>query len=308
MNRLDRRKRLEALPGWSWDVYSDQWEEGFSYFKEFVHEHGHARVPQRYKTKDGYPLGSWTSRQRHRRKSMEPDRRQRLEMSGWSWDVRLDEWEEGFSHLKEFVDREGHCQVPQLHKTKDGYPLGVWLTHQRSLKDTMEPDRRLRLEALPDWSWNAISDKWEDGFFYLKEFVEREGHSRVPQPYETDDGYPLGVWVYNQRRNKDKMNLNRRQRLEALPDWSWNVRSDKWEKRFSYLKEFVEREGHCRVPYSHKTDDGYPLGVWVYNQRRDKDKMNPHRRQRLEALPGWSWDVRSDPKWEPQDYAVVGPI
>jgi superfamily II DNA or RNA helicase len=290
----DRRQYLEMLPGWSWDIYSDQFEEGFSHLKEFVEREGHCRVPQRYKTDDGYQLGTWTSNQRQDKGKTSLDRQQRLEaLPGWSWDVRSDQWQEGFSHLEEFVKQIGHCRVPQLYKTKDGYPLGVWLTHQRKLKDKMESNRRQRLEALPRWSWNAISDQWEDGFFYLNEFVNEHGHCRVPQPYETDGGYPLGVWLNNQRRNKDKMNLNRQRRLEALPDWSWNLRSGKWEKRFSYLKEFAEREGHCRVPYNHKTDDGYPLGVWVYQQKRFKDKMNSHRRRRLEVLPGWSWDIQN---------------
>jgi hypothetical protein len=79
--------------------------------------------------------------------------------------------------------------------------------------------------------------------------------------------------------------------VEALPGWVWAVHSDAWEERFSHLKKFSEREGHCRVPQRYKTDDDYRLGLWVANQRKAKDTMEPDRRQRLEALPGWVWKV-----------------
>jgi superfamily II DNA or RNA helicase len=290
----DRRQRLEALSGWSWDPFSDQWEEGFSYLKEFVEREGHCRVSQDYETNDGYRLGAWVGYQRNRKDEMEPDRRQSLEsLPGWSWDARVDRWEEGFCYLKEFVEREGHCRVSQTHTTDDGYRLGSWVSNQRTIKDRMEPDRLQRLEALPTWSWNARSDKWPKGFSYLKEFAEREGHCRVPYGFKTDDGYRLGIWVQNRRKDKNKMEPDRRQRLESLPGWSWDAHSDKWQKGFSYLKEYSKREGHCRVPATYKTDDGYSLGTWVYNQRKNKDKMNSHRRQRLEAFPGWSWDALS---------------
>jgi hypothetical protein len=66
---------------------------------------------------------------------------------------------------------------------------------------------------------------------------------------------------------------------------------DRWEEGFSYLKEFAEREGHCRVPARHKTDDGYRLGRWARRQREEKDTIDPLPRQRLESLPGWSWKI-----------------
>ena len=172
---------------------------------------------------------------------MDPDRWQRLEaLPGWSPDPIVDKWAEGFSHLKQFSDREGHCRVPHLYKTDDGYRLGLWVGKRRA--DTMDLDRRQRLEALPGWSWDPFADKWEEGFSRLKQFAEREAHCRVAGAYEADDGYRLGTWVANQRSEKDTMDLDRRQRLAALPGWSWDASVDKWAEGFSHLKQFAERE------------------------------------------------------------------
>jgi hypothetical protein len=66
------------------------------------------------------------------------------------------------------------------------------------------------------------------------------------------------------------MKPDRRERLEALPGWSWNAFSDKWAEGFSHLKRFSERVGHCRVSQSYRTDEGYRLGQWVSIQRANK--------------------------------------
>ena len=89
------------------------------------------------------------------------------------------------------------------------------------------------------------------------------------------------------------MPAERRQRLEALPGWIWDVSHAQWEDGFAALEQYVEEHTHARVIGTYKTADGYALGSWVATQRATKDTMPAERRQRLEALPGWVWKVKS---------------
>jgi hypothetical protein len=116
----------------------------------------------------------------------------------------------------------------------------VWVGAQRRfrVKGTLEADREKRLGDLPGWTWNARADKWEQGFSRLREYVERNGHSRVPVAY-TVDGYPLGQWVVTQRHfhSKGTLEADREQRLRDLPSWTWDPFADQWEEGFSRLRE-----------------------------------------------------------------------
>jgi superfamily II DNA or RNA helicase len=329
----NRRQRLEALPGWSWDPHSQSWEESFAYLEQFADQHGHSRVPSKYVTDDGYKLGVWVAVQRNVKVSMEipPDRIQRLEtLPGWSWFALEDRWEQYFSRLRLFVDREGHSRVPRGYKTEDGLRLGQWVGRQKGFfcDGKIVPERRQRLESLPGWVWPRQSDRWEkgfaelkqapeadrleaqweEGFAHLKQFSEREGHSQVASHYKTEDGHYLGIWVRRQRQKKASaisFFVDRQQRLEALPGWTWTPKLDnynaRWEEGFANLKQFSEREGHSNVQNDCKGDNGFPLGPWVLRQRIHRIRMNPHRRQRLEALPGWTWTPKLDnynARWE----------
>jgi Helicase associated domain len=118
----------------------------------------------------------------------------------------------------------------------------------------MESDRRQRLEALPGWSWDPNLERWEEGFAKLVQFSKQNGHSQVPVGYGSDDGYRLGIWVQTQRYS-ESLDRERRKRLEALPGWSWDPHSDRWEEGFAHLQQFLDREGNSRVPVHHKTEN-----------------------------------------------------
>jgi hypothetical protein len=194
------------------------------------------------------------------------------------------------------VAQKGHAKVPNDDKRADGYRIGFWVSNQRTKKDKMSSARKARLEVLPGWSWDPLADKWEEGFGYLKEYADREGHCKVSHSHITADGYRLGQWVGSQRTRKNSMSAARKARLEALQGWVWAERAigekKHWDEWFQDLKKFTVLEGNCLVPTRHKTPDGYRLGLWVSNQRRSKDDLSLERKARLEALPGWVWRVK----------------
>ncbi|WP_243706792.1 DEAD/DEAH box helicase [Mycobacterium marinum] len=302
----DRQRRLQDLPGWTWNVRADQWEEGFTRLLDYIENEGDARVPVSYRI-DGYPLGEWVSSQRDRHNSgiLQAHRERRLEdLPGWSWGMRhpnAAKWEDSFSRLLDYVKRHGDARVPRSY-TIDGYPLGVWVGNQRQKNrqgKQLGADRQRRLQDLPGWTWDTFADWWEEGFTQLLSYAARNGDARVPRSYEAD-GYPLGEWVKEQRtyHNRGKLEADRERRLEELPGWSWDLLADRWEEGFSRLLDYAKGNGSAFVPVSCQVDD-FRLGAWAATQRnfRKRGLLDADRERRLEELPGWSWDLLAD-RWE----------
>ena len=98
---------------------------------------------------DGYQLGQWVSRQRFKKESLSEDRYRRLDELGFVWEsIKNLQWEDGFSSLKQFKEREGHCLVPAIH-LEDGYRLGKWVSHQRTGFDDLPKDCLLYTSPSP---------------------------------------------------------------------------------------------------------------------------------------------------------------
>ena len=225
---------------------------------------------------------------------LEPDKVKRLEsVPGWLWRVRTSTlWRRRYDALVAFAKREGHARVPIDH-IEAGLKLGGWVSFKRTLKrEGRSPAYRVRLlNQVPGWSWEPEQEAWDRGYAVLVKFCAREGHACVPTQHVEDD-FELGVWVKWQRRQfkTDRLPIDRARRLEALPGWVWEAFEAQWERAYALLVDFVEREGHYRIPREY-WPGGFRLAKWATQQRRRRraGKLDAGRVARLAKIAGWSW-------------------
>lgn len=206
-------------------------------------------------------------------------------------------WEFWYGLLEKYVAEKGHTRIAALDRY-EGLRLGQWVTQQRyhRNKGNLAADRSRRLEEFPDWTWDAVTDQWEDGYRHLQTYVEQHGDALVSQSYLCDDGYRLGSWVTIVRSDyrSGDVSEERQIRLEALPGWTWAPRDARWEQGFQKLQEYVTAHRHARVVRTRSSPtDEVNLGSWVQTQRsrHKRGVLEPERASRLEELPGWAWEA-----------------
>ncbi len=78
--------------------------------------------------------------------------------------------------------------------------------------------------------------------------------------------------------------------VAAKPDALPPSAEQRFNRAYSALACFVEREGHSDVPMDQR-EQGWLIGVFAHNMRHvhAAGHLEPDRRAALEALPGWHW-------------------
>jgi hypothetical protein len=289
----ERRRRLEALPGWTWNLRESKWDRAYQALASFAEREGHARPTIRHQ-ESRVRLGQWVNVQRtlFGKGTLRADRIAALEsVPGWVWDANDADWEAGFDALAAFVEREGHADVPGS-RIEDGYPLGTWVASNRTdgKAGRLAPSRAARLEALPGWVWSRRQDKWDAMYAEARRLSGHRDSDGV-------DADAVRRWLGKQRAayRDGRLAVERQEMLEQLPGFSWTEQEDRWARTYDVLAAFVAREGHANVPQRH-VEAGVGLGAWVNAQRRQfaQGDLDTTRRKRLESIPGWSWSVLED--------------
>ncbi|MFG2903062.1 Helicase associated domain protein [Streptomyces zaomyceticus] len=155
-------------------------------------------------------------------------------------------------------------------------------------------------------SFNVIDTErqdWARGWAWLKAYVEREGHARVPYGHR-ESVFPLGQWVAEQRRayGAGEMSGQRAGRLEEL-GMVWSVADERFQENLAAAKAYYEVHWTLCAPRSAVMLDR-PVGQWLANLRRP-GALNgkPEWRTALEAVDG-DWNPSWPAQWQ-RHYAVV---
>lgn len=210
-------KKIQLLDeiGFIWSIY-EKWDVYFDAVKKFKEREGHINIPKGH-NEDGLLIGNWIRNQKNRKLQLSETQRNQLEKLG-NLDVstRLN-WEIGYSALKKFSNREGHCHISKFHNEND-FLLGKWCDSLRKMK-TIPEDKKLLLIEL-GFELDPQKADWDDRFYALSKFKEREGHCKPSKDHYEND-LLLTKWLSKQRLSKNQLSEERINLLNSLGfDWS----------------------------------------------------------------------------------------
>ena len=301
----DSRRLFDRLQG----SLSSSWETYYQAAKIYYQKHGDLLIKKDYVTKDGLSLGMWIGTQRRVRNGSVSGRLtegqvKRLDAIGMIWDnVQELRWRRGYEYAVEYQKEHGNLDVKTDYVTKDGFPLGMWISNNRtwyrnnSRRALLNQERIAMLEAI-GMIWSKNSAVWNRNIAEAEAYFSTHGNLNIAADYVTDQGIKLGLWLdtlRKARREKSGFVLSEEQitHLDRL-GMCWKTHADeKWDAMYHAAEVYYEQYGNIDIPATYVTDQGEHLGRWLYYQKKNA-RLSSERRQKLEKL---KVDFNSD-SWE----------
>lgn len=209
-------------------------------------------------------------------------------------------WNEWYDLAKAYHQKYGNLLIRGRYITEDGHALGEWIKLQRKdyRNGTIKKKHEQALNTL-GIQWDPMQDYWDDGFYHAEQYLKEHGDLLVPRDYICNDGYNLGIWIYNKRQNLKKGVLtdSQKKQLDSI-GMTWSIPDDQWNASYELAKQYFEEHGNLKVPRQYVTDTGMKLGMWISDRRRNYQKgmLSEDQVHRLEQI-GMIWNV-VDNSWE----------
>lgn len=221
-------------------------------------------------------------------------------------------WEDWYALAKEYYKKHGDLRIPRNYVASDGSKLGRWIERQRAAfhgKGTysISGDQISLLDRI-GMQW-CLGERKEWDFWYAKaeEYYREHGDLLISKKCSSD-GYALGNWIGEQRREyqEGRLKKERCKKLESI-SMEWCVREHRtWEEWYLDALYYRKQHGNLNIPVEYKTEKGSALGSWVERQRENywmtgkrfqQGASNPLTEDRIRLLEriGMKWTSR---KWQ----------
>lgn len=283
------------------DVLTVSWQTMFEQAKKYYSENGDLEVPARFITNDGYSLGHWIYNQRAVRKgqqtgNLSEEQIEKLNSIGMRWDLYTDySWEKNFNAAKNYYEKNGHLDVPSRFVTRDGLPLGAWLSSLRTWESSgihpkyLSAERKKQLESI-GMIWSKLDYYWEQNFSEALRYYRKNGDLLVPSNFVTDNGVRLGSWIFRQRKlhsgscKGTPLTAEQTARLNSI-GMVWEP-EDPWLMSFNLVKGYYKEHGNINISQS-TVVNGVWLGKWIAEQKKrlKSGKHSDKQREYLNKLP-----------------------
>lgn len=240
---INKIKALNSI-GMVWNIHEKNWQDMFNALVEYQNTYGNLKVPAKYVTSDGKPLGRWLINQRslYLKGTLPIEHQEKLESIGIIWKGNETKWIMMYKLAVEYQEKHGNLNIPQYYVTSDGKSLGLWLQTQRNnyREGKLKQERIKLLEDIGIiWKVNQRYT-WEEMFLLAKKYYEENANLLIPKDYKAPNGANVGLWLFTQRSSYRKGTLSE-ERVKALESigvvWNFKVNS----KISKYLKELARK-------------------------------------------------------------------
>lgn len=295
------------------------WWHRYELLAAHAAEHGTARPAK------SCTVGRWVLAQRaaHRAGTLPAGRADALQqLPGWAWDARETAWWNAAETWARWHARPSNRRLTGVERwttlaeanarSKTHDSGHAYDTLAEFAVDTTSRGRRGELpdhlaraaDRLPAWEWDILDPADARMVDALADYAAWKHDLNPAHDYRHDDDLPLGAWLTAVRRRRVtgrldpllEYSLELLGRPGAVGAVRWDTADTRWRLGLLSLRQFVTREGTCRVPYQHiEALPDYEVGLsrWCTIQRQERRRglISPEREAALEQVPGWAWEV-----------------
>lgn len=126
---------------------------------------------------------------------------------------------------------------------------------------------------------------FNQGYIHLLHLIRNQPQLMTEEDYLTEDGFALGQWMKEIRKQWDARELNIRQiaKLEAIGFAKLEIYQN-WESMYRLVYDYFIVNGNAKINRFYRNDEGIMLGAWLDKQMHFFSGLTKEQQEKLIAI------------------------